>query len=123
MKVRAIRKLYSKAQKKLHKSAPKQFHKSAQKKLLSDAGETLVETLVTMIILSLAVLMLTGAIVTSARVNFKADNTSTAFSTENQSDSEEKITITESGSAGNSITMPVEVHMTENGYTYYEYDD
>lgn len=43
-----------------------------KKKLQSKAGETIAETLVTMIILSLAVLMLAGAVVTTARVNKQA---------------------------------------------------
>ena len=52
-----------------------------KKKLQSKAGETIAETLVTMIILSLAVLMLAGAVVTTARVNKQADNTDTSFQT------------------------------------------
>lgn len=52
-----------------------------KKKLQNKAGETIAETLVTMIILSLAVLMLAGAVVTTARVNKQADNTDTSFQT------------------------------------------
>lgn len=52
-----------------------------KKKLHSKAGETIAETLVTMIVLSLAVLMLAGAVVTAARVNKQADNTDTSFQT------------------------------------------
>lgn len=44
-----------------------------KKKLQSKAGETIAETLVTMIILSLVVLMLAGE-ATTARVNKQADN-------------------------------------------------
>ena len=50
-----------------------------QRKICSISGETIAETLVTMIVLSLAVLMLAGAVVTSAKVNKKAENTDTAF--------------------------------------------
>ena len=46
-----------------------------QRKICSTSGETIAETLVTMIVLSLAVLMLAGAVVTSAKVNKKAENT------------------------------------------------
>ena len=53
--------------------------RTLKRKLHSNSGETIAETLVTMIILSLAVLMLAGAVVTAARVNKKADNTDVAF--------------------------------------------
>ena len=54
-----------------------------KKKLHSRSGETIAETLVTMIILSVAVLMLAGAVVTAARVNKQADNADTSFQTGN----------------------------------------
>ena len=53
----------------------KKSDEKLKKKLYSKAGETIAETLVTMIILSLAVIMIAGAVVTAARVNKKADNT------------------------------------------------
>ena len=42
------------------------------KKLKSDKGETLVETLISMLIVVLSVTMLAGSIVTAARINQSA---------------------------------------------------
>ena len=50
------------------------MNNSAATKLRSNSGESIVETLVTMIILSLAVVRVSGAVVTSARVNQRAEN-------------------------------------------------
>lgn len=93
-----------------------------QKKLCSTAGETIAETLVTMIILSLAVLMLAGAVVTSARVNKKADNTDTAFSTTDVSWSDNGVEITDGSKAGTNatVTIPAILYKTKNKYKYYE---
>lgn len=93
-----------------------------RKKINSTSGETIAETLVTMIILSLAVLMLAGAVVTSARVNKKADNTDTSFSTENEIVTPDNVTITDCSKAGTDaeISISVNFHETENGYKYYE---
>lgn len=104
-----------------------------QRKLRNTKGETIAETLVTMIILSLAVLMLAGAVVTSARVNKKADNTDTAFTVGTQlpdgtSDSS-TVTITEADGSGGFATatksaeLPVTVYETKNKYIYYEPQD
>lgn len=93
-----------------------------RKKINSTSGETIAETLVTMIILSLAVLMLAGAVVTSARVNKKADNTDTSFSTESEIVTLDNVTITDGSKAGTAaeILISVNFHETENGYKYYE---
>lgn len=90
-------------------------------KLHASAGESIVETLVTMIILSLAVIMLTGAVVTSARVNQKADNTDTAFVTDEETTEDGTVKISASGgNATDAVSLQVKVHKTKNGYTYYE---
>lgn len=94
--------------------------RKAEKKLKNNNGETLVETLVTMIIMVLSVMIITGAIVTGAKVNHKTDNSATAFSTENQKDTTGTITITENSSNSNQITLNVNIHTTKNDYTYYE---
>lgn len=91
------------------------------KKLRSNAGESIVETLVTMIILSLAVVMLSGAIVTSAKVNKKADNTETTFTTTNQTVESGTMTITDgNGNLTGSVSLGVNVYKTEHDYIYYE---
>lgn len=93
-----------------------------QKKISNTAGETIAETLVTMIILSMAVLMLAGAVVTSARVNKQADNTDTAFSTQNENISDKNVEITDSTKSGTDATIRIttEFHTTQNNYKYYE---
>lgn len=45
----------------------------------SHSGETLVETLVAMLVIVLAVMMLTGGIVTAARINKSARDLNTSF--------------------------------------------
>lgn len=96
------------------------------KKWKNNAGETIVETLVTMMILSLAVLMLAGAIVTSARINAQADNTETAFKTSEMTEVEMQAEITEIKSGTGEalqekkVTVPIKLYHTKNGYVYYE---
>ena len=94
-----------------------------KKKLQSKAGETIAETLVTMIILSLAVLMLAGAVVTAARINKKADNTGTAFFVEAATvTNDSSVIITDSSKIGTEgkITVPVTLYKTKNNYQYYK---
>ena len=100
------------------------------RKFNSNSGETIVETLVTMIIVSLAVLMLAGAVVTSAKINKRADNTDTAFTTGSKiadygTDSP-TVTISEKQAAGtgNSVTLPVNVYETKKkaNKKYYYYN-
>ena len=93
-----------------------------RKKLKSRSGESIAETLVTMIILSLAVLMLAGAVVTSARVNKQADNTDTAFSTEDVTTTSGTVTITDSSQGGTDATISIKTNLytTQNKYQYYE---
>lgn len=104
----------------------KNIYAKLQRKLRGTAGETIAETLVTMIILSLAVLMLAGAVVTAARVNKQADNTDTAFRTGSALGGSYSVTITDEDSSKeiSSISIPVQVYQTDNKsntkYIYYE---
>ena len=94
-----------------------------QRKICSTAGETIAETLVTMIVLSLAVLMLAGAVVTSAKVNKKAENTDTAFKAADTSLIKNVvITYKTKGGTGaeTRIEVPTNYYETENDYRYYE---
>lgn len=104
------------------KERRKFFSRLFQKKLRSTSGESIAETLVTMIILSLAVLMLAGAVVTSARVNKQADNTNTAFFTEGVTRTQGNVVITDSSQAGTdgTIGILVDFYRTANEYQYYE---
>ncbi len=102
----------------------KQFRDIRQRavnRLRSNAGESMVETLVTMIILSLAVLMLSGAVVTSAKVTKKADNTDTAFVTTDQHQETGIMMITDDSEiATHGVFLNVNVYKTQNNYLYYE---
>lgn len=99
------------------------------RKLYSNSGESIAETLVTMIVLSLAVLMLAGAVVTAARIDKKADNTDTAFVTGEEIDTagtrHPTVTIAEKQEAGsgNSVSLDVSVYETkknaDKSYYYY----
>ena len=101
---------------------PERIRQRAEVRLKDTSGETIVETLVTMVILSLAVIMLSGAVVTSARVNAKADNTDTAFYVDEGQLTQESgvMTITDGSGAANAATLDVKVYKTENAYIYYE---
>ena len=99
------------------------FNGSIYKKIHGKAGETIAETLVTMVVLSLAVLMLTGAVVSAAKVNQKADNTQTAFTADKGTGSPKTVVITQNGTdAGTDrkISITVNLHETKNKYYYYE---
>lgn len=105
--------------------------RTLKRKLHSNSGETIAETLVTMIILSLAVLMLAGAVVTAARVNKKADNTDAAFVAGQEiggsGTNSPEITISEKTGTGTekSVSLPVKVYETDKNtnkkYYYYDY--
>ena len=84
------------------------------RKLRSRRGETLVETLVSLLIVVLVMAFLATSIVAATRVNAKmrdADGISEPAS----------LTVS-SGRGTSSFTVPVEKYTTENGYCYYTYD-
>jgi hypothetical protein len=92
------------------------------KKLRQSRGESIAETLVALLIASLAIMLLTGAIVTSARINASLKSDDVAFRTERAG----------AASSGTAYIryetqlpeeVPVAVHTTENGYIYYEKAD
>ena len=85
------------------------------RKLRSRRGETLVETLVSLLIVVLVMAFLATSIVAATRVNadvaVRYDGTSEPAS----------LTVS-SGRGTSSFTVPVEKYTTENGYCYYTYD-
>lgn len=102
----------------------------SRRKSHSNSGETIAETLVTMIILSLAVLMLAGAVVTAAKINKRADNTDTAFTIGTEiggsGADNPKVTISEKTDTGTgkTVSLSVKVYETEekSNKKYYYYD-
>ena len=87
------------------------------KKLKQKTGESIAETLVAVLIMSLAFLMLTGAVVTAARINHRAKNEEVAFSSGGTS-TETAVSIGLGLSPSGS--MNITLYETENGYYYYE---
>ena len=83
------------------------------KKLRSECGETLVETVVSMLLVMLIVAFLTMAIVTSSRINVKIKNEDYAF----QADAD---TLTGLTVKINGVTQATNLHQSDNGYYYYD---
>ena len=91
------------------------------KKLKSARGETIVETLVSVLIITLIFLCLSTAIVSAARVNASVRKTDTAFAySKGTVQGTRTVTVTKQGEAGAVETFAVTEYTTENGYRYYE---
>ena len=89
------------------------------KKLKSDKGETLVETLISMLIVVLSVTMLAGSIVAAARINQSAKDMNAPVQLDNVSDTDAVVQLTHEGAANSEI----DVVLYETGsvpYYYYE---
>ena len=84
------------------------------KKRRSKAGETLVETLASVLIAALAFALLSTAAVTAARINAAArENVSFRYTAERK----ETVTVTAEGT--HSGSEEVTLYTTDNGYQYY----
>ena len=90
------------------------------KKLKSRAGESLSETLIALLISSLAIMLLAGAIVAASKINARLKNEDVAF-TKSQVPSAGVVTLTMDNTAP--VSVPVRVYETQNDYVYYEYAD
>ena len=84
------------------------------------AGESIAETLVAVLIMSLVFLMLAAAVVTSARVNGSFKNEEAAFETGSAEliNDDFHVTISVDGVSGGIVSA--DLYRTENGYCYYE---
>ena len=91
------------------------------KKLRSNRGETLLESLVSMVIISLVAVFLASSIVAAAKVNAAADNSDYSFHTGTAADENYTVSILQNGTkiAGSTVTR----YETDNGYVYYESND
>ena len=83
----------------------------------ANAGESIAETLVAVLLMTLVFLMLTGAVVTAAHINEAIKNEQSAFSV-GETPGELNVTLTIDG-WGESDPIPVNAYQSE-GYTYYE---
>ena len=87
------------------------------RKLKSNAGETLVETLFSLLVIGLAMTMLAGAIMAAARVNKGARDFNTAFILDNAEKVSSSVTVKISGKTP--ISVSVNAYRTQNQYYYY----
>lgn len=90
-----------------------------------EAGETIVETLVAILIVTLSMVFLANAVVSASRVNAAIDSEDTSFDTASSEEVESgPVTLTVQGSDPNkptSQTVSVKVYKTENEKTENEY--
>lgn len=82
---------------------------------LNNKGETIVETLVAILMISLSFIMLAGAIVTASKINKTAYNSIKTFSMDGEIVSNFKLTID-----GKDFSNKVTGYKSSGGYYYYE---
>lgn len=94
------------------------------KKILNNHGESLIEVLVSLLIVALCILMLQGSIVTAAKINNKTKSHIEPF-LKNGTRVGDKLDITLTDNNGNIIgeisgKVSTEIFKSEGGYYYYE---
>ena len=87
------------------------------RKLKSNAGETLVETLFSLLVIGLAMTMLAGAIMAAARVNKGARDFNTAFILDNA----EKVSSSVTVKISEKTPISVNAYQTNDQNHYYYY--
>lgn len=87
------------------------------RKLKSNAGETLVETLFSLLVVGLAMTMLAGAIMAAARVNKGARDFNTAFIRDNA----EKVSSSVTVKISEKTPISVNAYQTNDQNHYYYY--
>ena len=94
----------------------------SMRKLLSKKGESIAETLVATLIISMAFIVLAGAIVTAAKINAKIDNTKNALDVAPDKRSVTSGDVVFSDEAGDETYSEtgLSIYSTPNGYIYYE---
>ena len=90
------------------------------KKLKANKGETLVETLISMLIVVLSVTMLAGSIVAAARINQSAKDMNAPVQLDNVSDIAAVVKLTHVGAADSAIN--VTLYETDGSVPYYYYE-
>ena len=88
------------------------------KKLHSSRGETLIESLCAVLIVTLVMLFLSTAIATAARINHRVRTTDTSFQTGGTATPNRTVTVTVGGTT---YTGKATTYKTTNGYRYYRY--
>ena len=88
-------------------------------KLRSNKGESISEALVAILVVSLAAVMLSGAITTSASINNKIKESDVSFSAQGSSDDSIKIRVRAQRNIFEE-ERTAKLYETENGYYYYD---
>lgn len=83
------------------------------KNKLNNHGESLIETLVSLLIIALCILMLQGSIVTAAKVNKQTRTNIDPFVIEGSIDTGKYLMV-------NDQTTNIHIYKTKEGYYYYE---
>lgn len=83
------------------------------KKILNNHGESLIEVLVSLLIVALCILMLQGSIVTAAKINKKNNEHIEPFVIAEFEDTSKNVMIDGKDSG-------VKIYKTKGGYYYYE---
>ena len=96
----------------------KDFKRKLKRKLLDKGGETLVESLVGLIIVVLAIGVLCGSIVTAAKINDRVKKMDTNFIAAIDTGNDASVTVKHEDGSSDQVT--VKSHETGNGYYYYE---
>lgn len=92
------------------------------KKLLEKRGETLVESLVSILLVTFIMLFLSTAIVAAARINRNLRDTDISYHSE-QDPTAAAGSLTVEADGEVTVTSPISVYRSENGYVYYRYGE
>lgn len=92
------------------------------KKIKSKSGETLVEVLVSILIITFTFLLLTNSITSSARVTEKAKNMNTGFqySSNTPTDTTKQIKIVFSNTNIENTSTNIDIYQADTGEYYYQ---
>lgn len=90
------------------------------RKLKASRGETIVETLVSILVITVIFLCLSTAVVSAARVNASVRKADTAFAySKAEAQGTCTVSVTKQGDAAPLETFSATEYTTENGYHYY----
>lgn len=89
------------------------------RKLLSNHGETITESLISVVIIAIAFVALQASVMASARVNAKANALIKNFEISNNPEQAQGYSVKVQHSDGNSDSVNVPVYWSKDNYYYY----
>ena len=92
------------------------------KKLLQKRGETLVESLVSILLVTFIMLFFSTAIVAAARINRQLRDTDISYKSDRDRTASAGMLTVEADNQV-TVTSPISVYQSENGYVYYRYGE